>query len=88
MVPEFENAAFSQEIGAIGEPVKSQFGYHIIQVLGHNNNPLNASQLEQKRDTAFTEWLTQAKAAATITVNEAWPQRVPELPANFGQGQN
>lgn len=34
MVPEFEQAAFSQEVGAIGEPVKTNFGYHVIQVQG------------------------------------------------------
>ena len=34
MVPEFETAAFSQEVGAIGECVKTQFGYHIIKVNG------------------------------------------------------
>lgn len=33
MVPSFEKAAFSQPINAIGPPVKSPFGYHIIQVL-------------------------------------------------------
>lgn len=32
MVPEFEEATFSLEAGKISEPVKSQFGYHIIQV--------------------------------------------------------
>ncbi|MGO1469398.1 MAG: peptidyl-prolyl cis-trans isomerase [Tissierella sp.] len=32
MVPEFENEAFSMEIGVISKPVKSQFGYHIIRV--------------------------------------------------------
>lgn len=30
MVPEFEEAAFSMEVGTTSEPVKSQFGYHII----------------------------------------------------------
>lgn len=32
MVPAFEEAAFAQEIGAIGEVVESDFGFHIIKV--------------------------------------------------------
>ncbi len=32
MVPEFEKAAFSQEIGKVGDVVKTQFGYHLIKV--------------------------------------------------------
>ncbi len=32
MVPEFDTATFELEVGVISDPVKSQFGYHIIQV--------------------------------------------------------
>lgn len=32
MVPEFENAAFAMNEGEISEPVKTQFGYHLIRL--------------------------------------------------------
>ena len=32
MVPEFEKATFSMTPGSISEPVKTQFGYHLIQL--------------------------------------------------------
>jgi peptidyl-prolyl cis-trans isomerase C len=34
MVPEFEKAAFGAKEGEIVGPVKSQFGYHMIKILG------------------------------------------------------
>ncbi|RIK30792.1 MAG: hypothetical protein DCC56_08770 [Anaerolineae bacterium] len=85
MVAEFENAAFSQKVGEIGEPVQSQFGYHIIQVLGHTDVPLSESQYEQKRQTEFSEWLEQVKKDSAILIHEEWRDRVPPAPAGFGQ---
>ncbi len=39
MVPVFEETAFTQAIGAISEPVKSPFGYHLIQVQERTSKP-------------------------------------------------
>src|SRR5947199_9218763 len=39
MVPPFEKAAFSLPVGRISPPVKSQYGYHIIQVEEHKKIP-------------------------------------------------
>jgi len=32
MVPAFEEAAFSQEVGKVGEPVRTPYGFHVIKV--------------------------------------------------------
>ena len=87
MVAPFEEAAFSLEVGEISEPVQSDFGYHIIQVLGHQENPLNGTQFEQKKETVFTDWLTAAKEEATITTYETWKQIVPTEPVLQTQQQ-
>lgn len=80
MVPEFEKVAFNLEIGEISEPVQSEFGYHIIQALGHQDVPLNASQYEQKKETDFSNWLVTKRGQSEITTYDVWKQRVPTEP--------
>jgi parvulin-like peptidyl-prolyl isomerase len=80
MVAEFETAAFSQEIGVIGEPVKTQFGYHIIQVLDKQQLPLTTFQIKQNRDAAFTEWLNTTRDGADVVPSETWMDQIPPMP--------
>ena len=80
MVPEFEQAAFSMKVGEISKPIKSQFGYHIIQVLGHQDMPLNAQQYQQAKDKAFSDWLAEARKGAKIQTFDIWKERVPAEP--------
>ena len=79
-VAEFGDAAFAQKIGEIGKPVKSDFGYHIIQVIAREELPLSDSQYEQKKETEFNDWLTAAKEEATIETFESWKEHVPMEP--------
>ncbi len=81
MVPEFDAAAFSQKVGEIGQPVKSQFGYHIIQVLAHEEVPLDATGYAQAQQTAFTAWLTKARDEYKVVNYNNWQNLVPTDPA-------
>jgi len=40
MVPEFENTMDSTDIGEISEPVRSQFGWHILEVTGRRDQDM------------------------------------------------
>lgn len=84
MVAEFETAAFALENpGDITtEPVKSDFGYHIIQLIAKQDRPLTAEQYDAAKQKAFSDWLTAAKEEYGVETFDAWQTRVPNEP-NF-----
>lgn len=84
MVPEFEDAAFAlKNPGDITtEPVKSDFGFHIIQLIAKQERPLTADQYEAAKQKAFSDWLTAAKEEYGVETFDIWQSRVPSEP-NF-----
>lgn len=61
MVPAFDNAIFTQKIGDT-EIVKTQFGYHIVQV--EQRDAAHTQQLSEVRDTIRATLLRQGSADA------------------------
>lgn len=64
-VPEFEAAVRKQEIGKVGEPVKTQYGYHLIQVEKRSESVIPAfdaikEQVRQKAQAAKQDEVFQA----------------------------
>ena len=57
MVPEFEAAMASAEIGVVTEPVRSEFGWHILEVTGRRTENF----AEQVRRNQIANYLREAK---------------------------
>lgn len=79
MVPEFEEVAFASEVGLVGKPVKTEFGYHIIKVL--EKSQAQAPKLEEieeqvkqrvlqtKQQEAYMNKTNDLKEKYTVEVN-------------------
>jgi peptidyl-prolyl cis-trans isomerase SurA len=74
-VPDFERAYQELKEGEISEPVRTPFGYHLIQVLERRSadisperRRLQARQIlrERKADEAYQEWLRQLRDQAYV----------------------
>jgi peptidyl-prolyl cis-trans isomerase SurA len=74
-VPEFERAFQELKIGEVSQPVRTPFGYHLIQVLERRSSDvsperkrLQARQAlrERKSDEAFQEWLRQLRDSTYV----------------------
>jgi peptidyl-prolyl cis-trans isomerase C len=73
MVKEFDEAAFTMPIGKISDPIKTQFGYHIIRVDARTSKTLAEAtpEIEKKmRPDAAKKEMDDLKAKANVTINE------------------
>lgn len=81
MFAEFETAAFSQQVGEIGQPVQTTSGWHIIQVLGHEICPLTDTEYKNAVTAAFNQWLTDQRTGANIVISDTWTANTPDQPS-------
>ncbi len=91
MVPEFAEAAFKLEKGQVSDPVKSQFGWHVIKVEDKRQKPVPTyEQVSDQLDQylvrkAQTDLVTRLRADAKIekasAPEGAAPAAAPAAPA-------
>lgn len=79
MVKAFEEAAFAQKQNVVGPPVKTEYGYHVIEVLDHKppriqpldtvtRGKIRTFLMQKKRYEAFQELMETLKRKADIKI--------------------
>jgi parvulin-like peptidyl-prolyl isomerase len=92
MVPAFDSAVFSLKTGQISKPIKTQYGWHIIEALGpivpaqkytesQLESTIKPTVLQQKQTQTINDWVAKAKKKAadetTYQVGYAPPSTKP-----------
>lgn len=74
-VPEFERVMNSLKDGEVSEPFQTQFGWHLVQVLGRRSEELSPERKRaaarqaikaRKSDEAYQDWLRQQRDRAFV----------------------
>ena len=80
LVPEFDQAMNRLQIGEVSNPVKTEFGWHLIQVLERRQAELTiekqrqfarAAIRERKFEQAYQDWLRELRDTATVKIINA-----------------
>lgn len=80
MVAEFEEAAFGGEVGEIVGPVETQFGFHLIQIVGKEERPGTADQLNQLVSAVLSDIINRYREEAEIVYADNYLNRTPTEP--------
>ena len=77
LVPEFEQAMNRLNINEVSEPVRTEFGWHLIQVVERREAKLSADKQrdyaraairDRKLDQAYEYWIRQIRDGATVEI--------------------
>ena len=82
MVPAFEEAVFSLKKGELSQPVKTQYGYHLIEVtditpgkqLAYDEvkESIKSTLLDEKQSKTWREWLASKQAELGVEYREGF----------------
>jgi parvulin-like peptidyl-prolyl isomerase len=95
-VPEFDQAAFALKTNEISHPIRTQYGYHVIQALTDIKpgtsfeklkDVIKTSLLQEKRNAKMMEWVQDLQKRYEGKVTYATGFAPPEIPEQTDETQ-
>jgi parvulin-like peptidyl-prolyl isomerase len=77
-VLDFREAVETAEVGVLVGPIRTQFGYHIVQVLGREFRDIEPDELETEQKEAMIRWQKSLRQDADITRDTDWEALLPQ----------
>jgi peptidyl-prolyl cis-trans isomerase SurA len=81
LMPEFEQVMASMQPGQVSDPVRTEYGWHLIQLLNRKQTELTAVQQKDfaranlrqaKLEQAQRDWVRELRDAATVEYREPY----------------
>jgi parvulin-like peptidyl-prolyl isomerase len=89
-VPEFDAVAFDLDKGELSEPVRTQFGYHVIEALSAKpkivplakvRDSIKSTLAQERKNEIIQEWLDDLRADSDVSYAAGFePPELPEQP--------
>jgi len=76
-VTEFEDALNALEAGDLSEPVRTQFGWHIIQLYDRQEEPISQSEQDYEKEQAFLTEVEGWRIEMGVDIGDRWLNFVP-----------
>jgi peptidyl-prolyl cis-trans isomerase SurA len=81
-VPEFERAMNNLKDGDVSQPIRTEYGYHLLEVLGRRDAPGSVAQQQEaarqaigqrKAEQAYADWLRQLRDSSYVQYKVGMP---------------
>ncbi len=77
-----DEAVFSLPLGEVSEPIQSEFGWHVVEVLEREVRELSSTDYDRAQSQAYADWLEAALAEAEV--ENLWtPDKAPDNDLSF-----
>ena len=80
LIAPLDKIVFDSEIEIVTTLVETQFGYHIVEVLGREIRRVQEEIVRQRRSETYEQWMAEVYDSSVVNTFDWWESKVPTEP--------